>query len=297
MVEQNCCDLRRVAGLLAAELVAREAEHRKAARAQRLLQRLEALVLRRESALARGVDDQQHLTLEPLERNSSPASDFAVKSRTPVIVLFRSIENPSTGGIDRRRWGAAGFDRLAGGEAEILAVAAGDDLDADRNPADQTGGTVSPGSPMKGMAICVNCACHTRPKETSSLVSSWSGNGNSPDTGITSTAYFSKELQPFAGECRAPGQGLRKRIHLERKHLAAIAAQAGQRAGIAFTFGGGELRFIAIAEPEFGLQLRGLAQRRQRLDLLDHPSGLLQPLAGIGDGGLYFGDGIRAHPD
>ena len=62
-------DLRGVAGFLAAELVAGKSEHRKAARAEGLLQRLEALVLRGESAGARGVDDQQHLTLEPLQRN------------------------------------------------------------------------------------------------------------------------------------------------------------------------------------------------------------------------------------
>src|SRR5260370_36802396 len=61
-------DLRGVAGLLAAELVARKSENRKAPQAKRLMQRLEALVLRRESASARGVDDQQDLTLEPLQR-------------------------------------------------------------------------------------------------------------------------------------------------------------------------------------------------------------------------------------
>src|ERR1700720_2408645 len=59
-------DLRGVTGLLATELVARKSENRKAARTKFLMQRLETPVLRRESASARGVDDQQHLTLEPL---------------------------------------------------------------------------------------------------------------------------------------------------------------------------------------------------------------------------------------
>ena len=42
------------------------------------------------------------------------------------------------------------------------------------------------------MAICGSCAFHTRAKDASSLQSRWSGNGSSPDTGMTSTAYFSK---------------------------------------------------------------------------------------------------------
>ena len=62
-------DLLGVARLLRAELVAGKAEHRKAARRKFALQLLEALVLRREPAGARGVDDQEHLTLKPLERN------------------------------------------------------------------------------------------------------------------------------------------------------------------------------------------------------------------------------------
>src|ERR1700737_4532110 len=43
-------------------------------------------------------------------------------------------------GIDRRRRRAAGFDRLARGQTQILAVAAGDDLDADRNTPHQPRG-------------------------------------------------------------------------------------------------------------------------------------------------------------
>src|SRR5258708_34997033 len=62
-------DLLGVARLLRAELVAGKAEHRKAARPQLLLQRLQALVLRREPAGARGIDDQEHLPLEPPKRD------------------------------------------------------------------------------------------------------------------------------------------------------------------------------------------------------------------------------------
>src|SRR5258708_35203374 len=57
-------DLRRVAGLLIAELVARKAEHRKAARRKRLMECLKPLVLRRKSARARGIHEQQDLPLE-----------------------------------------------------------------------------------------------------------------------------------------------------------------------------------------------------------------------------------------
>src|SRR5207244_5981840 len=62
-------DLFGVARLLPAELVAGKAEHRKAERRKFALQLLQALVLRREPTGARGVDDQEHLTLEPLQRN------------------------------------------------------------------------------------------------------------------------------------------------------------------------------------------------------------------------------------
>src|SRR5207237_1398462 len=62
-------DLQRVATLLHAELVAGKSQHRKAARPEFLLQRFEPAILRRESAGARGVHDQEHLTLESLERN------------------------------------------------------------------------------------------------------------------------------------------------------------------------------------------------------------------------------------
>src|SRR6476660_9216398 len=62
-------DLSGDARLLPAKLVAGKAEHRKAARRKFALQLLQALVLRREPAGACGVDDQEHLTLEPPQRN------------------------------------------------------------------------------------------------------------------------------------------------------------------------------------------------------------------------------------
>src|SRR5690349_2021078 len=60
-------NLRGVARLLRAELVAGEPQHRKAARRKLLVQLLQSLVLRCESAGARGIHDQQHLSLEPLQ--------------------------------------------------------------------------------------------------------------------------------------------------------------------------------------------------------------------------------------
>src|SRR5437588_6306666 len=62
-------DLLRVARFLVSELVAGKTENGQAARVKRLMQRLETSVLRREPASACGVDDQQNLTLEPLQRN------------------------------------------------------------------------------------------------------------------------------------------------------------------------------------------------------------------------------------
>src|SRR4051794_32309362 len=62
-------DLCRAAGFLIAELVAGKAEHRKAARRKRLMKRLETLVLRRKSARARCIHEQQHLPLELLQGN------------------------------------------------------------------------------------------------------------------------------------------------------------------------------------------------------------------------------------
>src|SRR6185295_10218427 len=62
-------NLRSVTGFLRAELVAGKTEHGKAAVRILLMQLLQTLVLRRETAGARGVDDQEHLALEALERD------------------------------------------------------------------------------------------------------------------------------------------------------------------------------------------------------------------------------------
>jgi len=56
------------AGLLLAELIARKTEHRESSARILFVQRFEPSVLRREAALARGVDDQQHLALEVGQR-------------------------------------------------------------------------------------------------------------------------------------------------------------------------------------------------------------------------------------
>src|SRR6476660_376987 len=111
-------DLLGVARLLRAELVAGEAEHRKAARPKLALQLLEALVLRREPAGARGVDDQEHLPLEPLQRHLLTGE----RLRRKIINAWHRVLSKSAGGIDRRRRRSAGLDRLAGSEAEILPV-------------------------------------------------------------------------------------------------------------------------------------------------------------------------------
>src|SRR5215216_2737648 len=62
-------DLPGVTRFLTAELIARKSEHRKAAGAKRLMQHLKTAVLRREPTSACGVDDQQDLALESLERD------------------------------------------------------------------------------------------------------------------------------------------------------------------------------------------------------------------------------------
>src|SRR5947199_6120551 len=62
-------DLARLPRLLRAELVAGKAEHRKAARRQIAIEILQAAILRREAAFARGVDEQEHLALEAPQRD------------------------------------------------------------------------------------------------------------------------------------------------------------------------------------------------------------------------------------
>ena len=61
-------DLRRAAGLLASEVVGREAEQDEALALVVFVELLEALVLRREAALGRHVDHQHHLALVGRER-------------------------------------------------------------------------------------------------------------------------------------------------------------------------------------------------------------------------------------
>src|SRR4051812_4946442 len=62
-------DLPGVAWLLTSKLVAGKPKHRKAARGKLRMQRLQAPILRRKSASARSVDDQENLALESLQRN------------------------------------------------------------------------------------------------------------------------------------------------------------------------------------------------------------------------------------
>jgi len=105
------------------------------------MQHLQAFILRSKSAGARGVDDQQHLTLEPLQGNV-----LAGKRRCREIVnaghrvSFQRLGSDLADGIDRRRRRSTGFDRLAREQAEVLAVAAGDDLNADGNASHQSRG-------------------------------------------------------------------------------------------------------------------------------------------------------------
>ena len=73
-------DLLLAAGLLRAELVAGKAEDLEPLAVQLLVERLEPLVLRRESALARRVDDQQRLALVLRSLTLLPWMSLTVKS-------------------------------------------------------------------------------------------------------------------------------------------------------------------------------------------------------------------------
>src|SRR3954452_8047389 len=126
-------DLPGIARLLTAELIARKSQHRKAARRERLMQCLKAFILRRESAGARGVDAQQYLTLEPLQRHL-----LAGKRGRGEIVNASHVALSTPDGIDRRQRRSAGLDRLAGREAQILAKPPGNNLDADGYAPDQS---------------------------------------------------------------------------------------------------------------------------------------------------------------
>src|SRR3954452_13803201 len=97
------------------------------------MQRLHALILRCESARAGGVDDQEHLTLEPPERNLFTGERLSGE----IIDTCHPNSFDLAHRIDRSRRRATGFDRLTRSQAKVLAVAAGNDLDADWNPPDQ----------------------------------------------------------------------------------------------------------------------------------------------------------------
>src|SRR4051812_9043078 len=112
------CDLAGIAGLLGTELVAGKAEHCKAARRKLLVQRFETPVLRRESAGACGIDDQEHLTLEPSKRYVLAGQRFCRE-----IINARHRVSSLVERIDRSRRRSPGFDRLARGQTEILAIA------------------------------------------------------------------------------------------------------------------------------------------------------------------------------
>src|SRR6185312_4228838 len=66
-------DLVLAARLLVAKLVAREAEHGEALGVKLFVELLQPLILRREPAFARGVDDEQHLSAIVAERDVFPA--------------------------------------------------------------------------------------------------------------------------------------------------------------------------------------------------------------------------------
>src|SRR4051794_106155 len=81
-----------VARFLTAELVAREAEDHEATIGILAVQRLESRVLRRQSALAGGVDDEQHLALVSAERLvvSGDRSDGKIVNRGVQLRYLRS---------------------------------------------------------------------------------------------------------------------------------------------------------------------------------------------------------------
>src|ERR1700733_1334780 len=112
-------DLRGVAGFLASELVAGKAEHRKAARTKRALQRLEALILRRESAGARGIDDQENLTFISLQRNVLAHQRGGGEIVNACHRDSFALQIHSARGINRRRWRSPGFNGLACEQTEI----------------------------------------------------------------------------------------------------------------------------------------------------------------------------------
>src|SRR5579872_5318742 len=90
------CDLTRVARLLRAELIAGEAENGKAFRRIFAMQLFEALILRREAAFARDIDDQENIAAKCVERDVAAAEAFGGKiidraHGAPPHTLFKSI--------------------------------------------------------------------------------------------------------------------------------------------------------------------------------------------------------------
>ena len=101
-------DLRLVAWFLMTELVAGEAKDREAACRVFLLQRLESLVLRRESALARHVDDQQRAATV-IGQRALTAVDGLRGELVDVrhgVLPDRAGKSPSSGSLPARRQGA-----------------------------------------------------------------------------------------------------------------------------------------------------------------------------------------------
>src|SRR5476651_1009361 len=78
-----------IAWFLLAELVARKAQHRKAAIRITFVQVLQTLVLRRESAFACGVHDQQHLALIVFHADGFTAEGFRRKRVDRVHSMLR----------------------------------------------------------------------------------------------------------------------------------------------------------------------------------------------------------------
>src|SRR5471032_3589580 len=75
----KAADLSGIAWFLLAELVARETQHRKSAIRVTFVQLLQTLVLGRESALAGGVHDQQHLAQIAFHADGFTAEGFRRK--------------------------------------------------------------------------------------------------------------------------------------------------------------------------------------------------------------------------
>src|SRR5471030_51638 len=85
----KAADLSGIAWFLLAELVARETQHRKPAIRVTFVQLLQTLVLRRESTLASGVHDQQHLALIAFHADGFATQGFRRKRVDRVHSMLR----------------------------------------------------------------------------------------------------------------------------------------------------------------------------------------------------------------